>query len=121
MTNKEVKNIINTNYMADMANYADVLNFNNFFGKTPKDVIEIFGNYGEMVYSREEYLWKLSFLLSSEYSFRKESRYSEELKKKHVGAYHMTPTVDKDICIDTYRHVSKNSGRRTNKLVLQTE
>ena len=82
MTNKEVKNIINTNYMADMANYADVLNFNNFFGKTPKDVIEIFGNYGEMVYSREEYLWKLSFLLSSEYSFRKESRYSEELKKK---------------------------------------
>lgn len=101
---KEIR--VNETIMADMANYADVLNFHSFFGKTPKEVIEIFGNYGEMVYSREEYLWKLSFLLSSEYSFRKESRYSEELKK-HVGAYHMSPTIDKKVYIDNFLRLSK--------------
>ena len=97
---------INKAYMVDMTNYADVLNFNNFFGKTPKEIIEIFGNYGGLIYSREEYLWKLSFLLSSEYSFRKESRYSEELKKD-VGAYYIAPTTNEDVYISTYLQLSK--------------
>ena len=89
-----------------MDRYGEFLNFNNFFGKTPKEFIELFGNYGGMVYSREEYLWRLAFLLSSEYSFREESRYSEELKKD-VGAYHMSPIIDDEVYMDNYRRLSK--------------
>ena len=105
MANTEMKKMMK-NVLVEMDQYREFLNFNNFFGKTPEEFIEIFGNYGGLVYSKEEYLWKLSFLLSSEYSFRKESRYSEELKK-HVGAYYISPTINEDMYINTYLHLSK--------------
>ena len=97
---------VNGNIMADMANYADTLIFINFFGKNPEEFIELFGTYGGMLYSREEYLWRLAFLLSSEYYFREESRYSEETKE-YVGAYHMAPTIDEDSYMENYFRLSK--------------
>lgn len=106
MTQKtEMKKMMN-NALVEMDQYRESLNFNNFFGKTPEEFIEIFGTYGGMIYSREEYLWRLAYLLSSEYTFREESRYSEELKKD-VGAYHMSPIIDEEVYIDNYRRLSK--------------
>lgn len=94
MMNKEIKK----NVLVEMDQYREFLHFNNFFGKTPKEFIEIFGNYGGMLYSREEYLWRLAYLLSVEYSTE---------TKEYAGAYRMAPTINEAIYIDTYRHIEK--------------
>jgi len=94
MMNKEVMR----NVLVEMDQYTEILKFNNFFGKTPKEFIEIFATYGGMLYSREEYLWRLAYLLSVEYSTE---------RKEYAGAYHMTLAVNEGIYIDTYRHIAK--------------
>ena len=94
MMNKEMMR----NVLVEMDQYTEILKFNNFFGKSPKEFIEIFATYGGMLYSREEYLWRLAYLLSVEYSTE---------NKEYVGAYHMAPIVNEGIYIDTYRHIEK--------------
>ena len=105
MNNTEMKKMM-SDVLVEMDQYRELLQFNNFFGKTPREIIEIFGTYGGMIYSREEYLWRLSYPLSAKYSFREESRYSAETND-YVGAYHMAPAIDEDSYVDNYRRLSK--------------
>lgn len=81
--------------MVDMSRYTEHLNFKNFYGKTLEEFISIFSNYGGMIYSREEYLWRLSYLLSGKYS------------RSGLGIYRVAPTIDEGVYLDNYLRLSK--------------
>ncbi len=84
--------------------YTDMLMDKNFYGKTPEEFIRIFGNYGKYVYSREDYLWRLSYLLSGEYGTLDGETY-------WIGA-----TIDEEAYIDNYLRLSKlQDGESTNR------
>ena len=93
-------------FAVDMSKYTENLSYQYIYARTPEEFIEIFSKYGSYVYSREEYLWKLAYLLSVKYYFKKGGRYDPEIQKD-VDAWKIASTIDEDMYIDNYLHLSK--------------
>lgn len=102
-------------FAVDMADYTENLSYRYLYGRTPEEFIRAFSRYGSYVYSREEYLWKLSYLLSVKYYFKEGGKYDPETQT-YVDVWKVTSTVDEDVYISNYlRLKNMHDGESINR------
>ena len=93
-------------FAVDMCKYTDNLSYQYLYDRTPEEFIHIFSKYGSYLYSREEYLWKLAYLLSVKYYFKEGGKYDPETQTD-VDVWKVASTIDEEVYIDNYLRLLK--------------